>query len=173
MEHLIVMLITDIVPIQTRPVLWSLNLIAFNNRLPSCSTWRPLQPCSSPARRARSACSRPPAGSSAGGDPPASPCPGSHWLGGDGRNEEGRGINGQKSQRQTAKNKAQGAGRQSGSRGSFRDDGFNRWESKITWAQSYGRDTMWLQSITRLIKQARRWARVNGIFSRKEIGLIL
>lgn len=28
---------------------------------------------------------------------------------------------------------------------------------------------MWLQSFTRLIKQARRWARVNGIFSRKRL----
>lgn len=32
---------------------------------------------------------------------------------------------------------------------------------------------MWLQSFTRLIKRALRWATVNGIFSRKEIVLIL
>lgn len=53
------------------------------------------------------------------------------------------------------------------------DNGFSRWKSKITEGWGYGCDTMWLQSFTGLIKQARRWARVNGIFSQKEIVLIL
>lgn len=52
------------------------------------------------------------------------------------------------------------------------DDGFSRWKSKITSDCSYGCDTMWLQSFSRLIKWSRRRARVNGIFSRKEIALI-
>lgn len=55
----------------------------------------------------------------------------------------------------------------------IQDNGFNRWKSKITEGWSYACDTMWLQFLTRLIKPARRWARVNGIFSRKEIVLIL
>lgn len=138
--------------------------------LPSRTAWRPQQPCSSPARRGWSVCSRLQARSCAREGPRAAPLQSVHWL----RDPDGVGAHTHTHTVIHQKSEQKGQSRNAKSLSSFiQDNGFSRWKSKITEGWSYGCDTMWLQSLTRLIKQALRWARVNGIFSRKEIVLIL